>query len=68
MDWMQPDRYYFESANGKYRISITYTRQEPVYTAWRRGVLRGETVWSPILYTRDLSEARRACEEDLNAK
>lgn len=66
MDWMRRDRYYFESDNGKYRISIAYVSEQCVYTAWRCGIRHGETVWSSILYTRDLSQAQQACEEDLN--
>lgn len=64
MDWIRRDPYYFESGNGQFRVSITYTRKQRIYTAWRRCVMDGEIVWSPILYTRDLPEAQRVCEED----
>ncbi len=66
MDWIRRDRYHFESDNGKYRISVTCVREQCVYTAWRRETRNGQTMWSPILYIRDLFQARQACEEDLN--
>ncbi len=66
MDWIRRDRYHFESDNGKYRISVTHVREQNVYTAWRRETRHGQTVWLSILYTRDLPQARQACEEGLN--
>lgn len=68
MDWIRQDKYHFESGNKQYRIAITYSREQCIYTAWRRENLHGETVWLPILYTRDLSMAQQACEEDSNAR
>lgn len=42
MDWIRRERYYFESDNGKYRISIAYVREQCIYTAWRCKTRHGE--------------------------
>jgi hypothetical protein len=68
MDWIRQDKCHSESDSKQYRISIVYSREKYTYAEWRRAIRDGQVVWPPILYTLDISAAKRVCEEDCNVR